>query len=146
VYPSGDGRLALVLDLTETAPFRVVRLEVSTNAVMDTSLRVRRRHESWPEASGRFFIAPATRSNACSAGIRISAASQRATTNSQPTSLQPSTSQRQCVLLVISPSLTYRSLCGYDTLRGRPFLARCITKGSISLSISILFIALHITS
>jgi transposase len=31
-------------------------LEVSTNAVMDTSLRVRRRHRSWPEALKREIV------------------------------------------------------------------------------------------
>jgi transposase len=35
---------------------RVVGLEVSTNAVMDTSLRVRRRHRSWPEALKREIV------------------------------------------------------------------------------------------
>jgi transposase len=35
---------------------RVVGLEVSTNAVMDTSLRVRRRHRSWPEAFKREIV------------------------------------------------------------------------------------------
>jgi transposase len=34
----------------------VVGLEVSTNAVMDTSLRVRRRHRSWPEALKREIV------------------------------------------------------------------------------------------
>ena len=36
---------------------RVVGLDVSTNAVMDTSLRVRRRHRSWPEALKREIVA-----------------------------------------------------------------------------------------
>ncbi len=36
---------------------RVVGLEVSTNAVMDTSLRGRRRHRSWPEALKREIVA-----------------------------------------------------------------------------------------
>ncbi len=36
---------------------RVVGLEASTNAVMDTSLRVRRRHRSWPEALKREIVA-----------------------------------------------------------------------------------------
>lgn len=36
---------------------RVVGLEVSTNAIMDTSLRVRRRHKSWPEALKREIVA-----------------------------------------------------------------------------------------
>jgi transposase len=32
-------------------------MEVSTNAVMDTSLRARRRHRSWPEALKREIVA-----------------------------------------------------------------------------------------
>lgn len=32
-------------------------MEVSTNAIMDTSLRVRRRHKSWPEALKREIVA-----------------------------------------------------------------------------------------
>ena len=32
-------------------------MEVSTNAVMDTSLRVRRRHRSWPETLKREIVA-----------------------------------------------------------------------------------------
>ena len=36
---------------------RVVGLDVSTNAVMDTSLRVKRRHRSWPEALKREIVA-----------------------------------------------------------------------------------------
>ena len=32
-------------------------MEVSTNAVMDTSLKVRRRHKSWPEALKREIVA-----------------------------------------------------------------------------------------
>jgi transposase len=32
-------------------------LEVSTNAIMGTSLRVRRRHKSWPEALKREIVA-----------------------------------------------------------------------------------------
>ena len=35
----------------------MVGLEVSTNTVMDTSLRVRRRHRSWPEALKREIVA-----------------------------------------------------------------------------------------
>lgn len=35
---------------------RVVELEVSTNAIMDTSLRVRRRHRSGPEALKREIV------------------------------------------------------------------------------------------
>ena len=35
----------------------VVGLEVSTNALMDTSSRVRRRHRSWPEALKREIVA-----------------------------------------------------------------------------------------
>ena len=36
---------------------RVVGLDVSTNAVMDTTLRVGRRHRSWPEALKREIVA-----------------------------------------------------------------------------------------
>lgn len=35
----------------------MVGLEVSTKTVMDTSLRVRRRHRSWPEALKREIVA-----------------------------------------------------------------------------------------
>ena len=35
---------------------RVVGLEVSTNAVTDTSLRGRLRHRSWPEALKREIV------------------------------------------------------------------------------------------
>ena len=35
----------------------VVGWEVSTNGIMDTSLRVRRRHRSWPEALKREIVA-----------------------------------------------------------------------------------------
>jgi transposase-like protein len=35
----------------------VIGLEVSTNAIMDTSLKVRRRHKSWPEALKREIVA-----------------------------------------------------------------------------------------
>ena len=79
----------------------VVGLEVSTNAIMDTSLSVRRRHKSWPEALKREIVAA---SFAPGASVSVVARQYDVNTNQV-------FAWRKRFAMAPSPSQKHRSLC-----------------------------------
>jgi len=76
---------------------RVVGLEVSTNAVMDTSLRVRRRHRSWPEALKREIVAASL-----APGASVSVVARQYDVNANQVFVWR---KRYCATLVAAPQL-----------------------------------------
>ena len=81
-------------------------MEVSTNAIMDTSLRVRRRHKSWPEALKREIVAA---SFAPGASVSVVARQYNVNTNQVFTwrklfgAVPATSSAPQLVPLVVTP-------------------------------------------